>query len=146
MIRYALARFRRGTGAAFGSCLCSARIIAICAIIGSPPCSPISISTSAAVCHCDACCSAFGSFVTYRAASRSVTSGFLPGSSIGSKNCWSHDTTLTPATRTDPPQPSRTLDKHLISHPHRSSRIPLNDGWHNFPLVFVNFARGYRVY
>jgi hypothetical protein len=62
-------------------------IIAICGTIGSPPCPPTSISTSAAVCHCDACCSAFGNFTMYFAASRSVTSGLRPGNMIGSKNC-----------------------------------------------------------
>ena len=37
-------RCQRLTLTGFGSCLCSACIIAICAIIGSPPCSPTSIS------------------------------------------------------------------------------------------------------
>jgi hypothetical protein len=50
-------------------------IIAIRANIGSPPCSPITISTSAAVCHSDACCSTLGSLVMKSAASRKVTSG-----------------------------------------------------------------------
>ena len=40
-------RFRRGADVGLGACRCSACITAICAIIGSPPCSPISISTSA---------------------------------------------------------------------------------------------------
>jgi hypothetical protein len=44
---YALGRFRCGPGAGFGLCRRSARILAICAVIGLPPCSPISINTSA---------------------------------------------------------------------------------------------------
>jgi hypothetical protein len=41
-----LVRFLRGAAAAFGLCRCSAFIIAICGIIGLPPCSPTSIRTS----------------------------------------------------------------------------------------------------
>src|SRR6266851_4372205 len=43
------ARFRRRTGAAFGSCRCNRFIVAIRGIIGSPPCSPTSIRPSIAV-------------------------------------------------------------------------------------------------
>jgi hypothetical protein len=38
-------RFLSGAAAAFGLCRCSAFIIAICGIIGLPPCSPTSIRT-----------------------------------------------------------------------------------------------------
>jgi hypothetical protein len=51
-----------GLGALPARGRCSARIIAMVAIIGSPPCSPISNSTSAAACHSAASCSALGSF------------------------------------------------------------------------------------
>jgi hypothetical protein len=47
----------------------------------------MSISNSAAACHCGAYCSAFGNFTMYFAASRSVTSGLRLGNMIGSKNC-----------------------------------------------------------
>src|SRR5450755_1020392 len=61
--------------------------------IAGPSCSATSNSASIAACHSSASCSALGnSSVMYSAASRSVASGFRPGSSIGSKNRWSQDT------------------------------------------------------
>jgi len=55
-------------------------------IVGPPLLSATRISVSTAVCHSSSCCSAFGSFWIYRAASSSVTSWRPRGSGIGSSN------------------------------------------------------------
>jgi hypothetical protein len=55
-ILYAFTRLRRGFIATCGSRRCSAFIIAIRAIIGSPPRSAIMIKSSVAVCHGAVCC------------------------------------------------------------------------------------------
>jgi hypothetical protein len=83
-ILQALARFRRGTDAAFGSCLRCAFIIAIHGTIGSLPCSPTSIGHYL-VSHSGNSRSAFGNLMMYCAASRSLISGFRLGKMIGSK-------------------------------------------------------------
>jgi hypothetical protein len=55
-------------------------------IVGPPLLSATRIKTSTAVCHSSICCSAFGSFWIYRAASLRVTSWRPRGSGIGSSN------------------------------------------------------------
>src|ERR1700730_2439636 len=55
-------------------------------IVGPPLLSATRIRASTAVCHSSICCSAFGSFWMYRAASSSVTSWRPLGRGIGSSN------------------------------------------------------------
>ena len=55
-------------------------------IVGPPLLSATRIKTSTAVCHSSICCSAFGSFWIYLAASSRVTSWRPRGSGIGSSN------------------------------------------------------------
>src|ERR1035438_6248846 len=63
MIRYALARFRRGFDTAFGLCRFNAGITPMRAIIVGPSCSATSMSACIAACHSGASCSALGSLV-----------------------------------------------------------------------------------
>src|ERR1700731_4921241 len=55
-------------------------------IVGPPLLSATRIKASTAVCHSSICCSAFGSFWIYRAASSRVTSWRPLGRGIGSSN------------------------------------------------------------